>query len=75
MKRSILLPLILSMSVGLAGGVSGATSFAYTIDEQPVLLYKIIQWWYDAPASEAPWVCGRTLACRTVAAIEVTYAE
>lgn len=54
-------------------GAAGIDTCA--IDGQPVLLYKIIQWWYDAPASEAPWACGRTLACRTRDPIQITYAQ
>jgi hypothetical protein len=45
----------------------------YAVDGQPVLLYKIIQWWYDAPAAQAPWICGRTLTCHTRAPLRVAY--
>jgi hypothetical protein len=64
--------LILCLAVA---GPAFADIDTYTIDGQPVLLYKIIQWWYDAPDIQAPWICGRTLTCRTRAPIEVTYSS
>lgn len=71
-----ILTLLLLLLFSIASVVpSPAANFAYTIDEQPVLLYKIIQWWYDAPAADAPWACGRTLTCRTADPIQITYAQ
>lgn len=68
--------LLLLLLFSIAGaGPSRAANFAYTIDDQPVLLYKIIQWWYDAQAADAPWVCGRTLACHTTDPIQITYVQ
>jgi hypothetical protein len=57
-----------------ATGRAQADLETYTIDGQPVLLYKIIQWWYDAPDAQGPWICGRSLACRTRAPLEISYA-
>lgn len=74
MGRRGTLSLLLLLLLSIAGTVpSHAASFAYTIDDQPVLLYKIIQWWYDAPTSEIPWACGRALSCRTTDPIQITY--
>jgi hypothetical protein len=56
-----------------AGGHAVADIDTYTVDGQPVLLYKIIQWWYDAPVTQAPWICGRALSCRTRTPLRVTY--
>jgi hypothetical protein len=56
-----------------AGRHADADLDTCAVDGQPVLLYKIIQWWHDAPATQAPWICGRTLACRTRAPLRVTY--
>jgi hypothetical protein len=62
--------LILCLAVA---GPAFADIDTYTIDGQPVLLYKIIQWWYDAPGAQAPWICGRMLACRTQHPLDVTF--
>lgn len=70
------LALLLLLLFSTAGVVPcRAANFAYSIDGQPVLLYKIIQWWYDAPATEVPWICGRTLACRTMDPIQITFSQ
>ena len=66
-------PLVL-LICGLAiGGRAFADIDTYTIDGQPVLLYKIIQWWYEAPEAQAPWICARTLACRTRHPVEISF--
>jgi hypothetical protein len=62
--------LILCLAVA---GPAFADIDTYTIDGQPVLLYKIIHWWYDAPDAQAPWICGRTLACRTRHPLDITF--
>lgn len=36
----------------------------YSIDNQPVLMYKIINYWYDAPGDTASFLCGRPVSCR-----------
>lgn len=70
--RTRLYLLLIILSVG--GAPCGADINTCTIDGQPVLLYKITQWWYDAPTADSPWICGRTLACRTREAIDIRYA-
>ena len=62
----------LSLLISFAGGAHCAAE-TYAIDNQPVLLYKIIQWWYDEPGTGAAWFCGRTLACRSREPIRAVY--
>ncbi|MEJ2642106.1 MAG: hypothetical protein P8010_21295 [Desulfosarcinaceae bacterium] len=66
-------PLVLLICCLAAGGRAFADIDTYTIDGQPVLLYKIIQWWYEAPDAQAPWICGRTLACRSRYPVEISF--
>jgi hypothetical protein len=68
-----LAPLALLICCLAVGGRTFADIDTYTIDGQPVLLYKIIQWWYEAPDAQAPWICGRTLACRTRSPVEISF--
>lgn len=36
----------------------------YFIGDQPVLLYKVINWWYDSLPAESGALCGKPIQCR-----------
>lgn len=38
--------------------VCGQASDRYFLNDQPVLLYKVINWWYDAEPETAQQICG-----------------
>jgi hypothetical protein len=66
-------PMVLLICCLTAGERAFADIDTYTIDGQPVLLYKIIQWWYEAPDTQTPWICGHTLACHTRQPVEISF--
>ena len=40
------------------------TAETYVVDDHPLLLYKLINWWYHCLPHEAHQPCGRSLTCR-----------
>lgn len=45
----------------------------YAIDGEPVLLYKIINWWYYCPPEESAELCGSRIQCRSRGDSQVEY--
>jgi len=45
----------------------------YYIDDNRVLLYKIINWWYDSLVEESQQLCGRTIRCQSNGNIQIEY--
>ncbi len=45
----------------------------YLIDAQPVLLYKIVNWWYTCLETNAQLVCGAPLTFKSQGKIKVAY--
>ncbi|MCG8686895.1 MAG: hypothetical protein MI892_18585, partial [Desulfobacterales bacterium] len=39
----------------------GYSSEKYYIDDSPVLLYKVINWWYHCLPEEAEFLCGKSV--------------
>jgi len=50
-----------------------AGSQAYFINNQKVLLYKIINWWYDSLPEDAHRLCGALIRCRAKGPIQIEY--
>ena len=50
-----------------------AASNAYFINNQKVLLYKIINWWYDSLPEDARRLCGARVRCRTKGPVQIQY--
>lgn len=46
---------------------------AYCIDGSPVLLYKIINWWYDCPPEDSHRFCGSRISCTGQGDVRVTW--
>jgi len=56
--------------------VMGSAAFcaeAYYINNNHVLLYKIINWWYDCLAEESELLCESTIKCRVQDDIRIKY--
>jgi hypothetical protein len=45
----------------------------YYIDDQPLLLYKVINWWYDSLPAESGRPCGKSIKCRNEGNAGVEY--
>ena len=50
-------------------------SETYYIDNHPVLLYKIINWWYDCLPDDSEQLCGNLIKCQNVGNTWVEYNE
>ncbi len=50
-----------------------ACSEKYYINDNRVLLYKIINWWYDSLVEESQQLCGRPIRCRSNGNIQIEY--
>jgi len=57
----ILLTIVLAFV--LLTPVTGMAIERYYIDQQPVLLYKIINWWYNCLPDDCDLFCGKTIFC------------
>lgn len=51
----------------------GICAETYAIDNQRVLIYKIIAWWYDCLPEEAQALCGREIFWQSSRQVRVTY--
>ena len=47
----------------------------YFLDDQRVLLYKIVNWWYDCLPEESSLLCGSKIKCRSTGDARVDYDE
>lgn len=50
-----------------------ACSEKYYINSNRVLLYKIINWWYDSLPEESQQLCGSLIRCQTKGNIQIEY--
>ena len=50
-------------------------SEVYSIDHQPVLFYKTINWWYDCPPGECDWFCGKSVTYTNGGNARIRYNE
>jgi len=50
-----------------------ACSEEYYINNDKVLLYKIINWWYDSFPEESHQICGNLIRCRAEGNIQIEY--
>lgn len=48
-------------------------SESYFINDSPVLLYKIINWWYDSVPEDDANYCGSRITCRNTGDLAVVY--
>ena len=47
----------------------------YYIDGNPILLYKVINWWYDCLPKESKQLCGHLIKCESNGDARVEYIE
>ena len=47
----------------------------YYIDNQNVLLYKIINWWYDSQPRENSLICGKAIKCDNIGNAFIEYTK
>lgn len=73
MKRFLLFFLVLVYFHGHPANVYCQES--YYIDGQTVLLYKIINWWYDCLPEEDGLYCGKTIKCMSQGDAQIQYSE
>jgi len=50
-------------------------SETYYIDNNRVLLYKVINWWYDCLPEESSLLCGSLIKCQSKGNVQVEYNE
>lgn len=67
---------IVCLSLGLIFWGKDAHCFeTYYIDNNPLFLYKTINWWYDSLQEESKMLCGRPIKCTNVGNAQVVYDE
>ena len=69
-------PLIKSVFFSLCSLLAVQHAFCaetYFIDDQPLLLYKAINWWYDSLPAESGRLCGKSIKCRNEGNAGVEY--
>ena len=70
--RKHLLAAVVLISVSLATN-SADCSEKYYINNNRVLLYKIINWWYDCLPEESNQLCGSVIRCRSENNFQIGY--
>lgn len=70
-----LLSFPIALSCFLLTNTDALCSETYYIGSDRVLLYKIINWWYDCPPEESTRLCGSTIKCQSTGDTRVEYIE
>ena len=77
MKNTSIIKWLLAFAVVLAYVSAmpndAACSEKYYINNKQVLLYKIINWWYDSLPEESHQLCGSIVKCQTKGNIQIEY--
>lgn len=66
---------LIALSLLLITSQGAFCSETYFIDNNRVLLYKIINWWYDCLSEESTQLCGSLIKCRNKGDARVRYDE
>ena len=73
MKHILFLPIAVAFFHGMISNALCAET--YTIDNNRVLLYKLINWWNESSLEESNQLCGRPIKCKSEGDAQIEYDE